>query len=136
MDLVEMRYTMTSTDQSLLTEAQAAELLGIRPQTLSVWRSTKRYPLPYIRVGRRIRYRRSACDAFLESRTAAPMATSRLLVTWPPCDDTFATATPARADDYVQPNSMSNARRTEQCVLIAHSHFEICQISIVASELN
>ena len=53
MDLVEMRYTMTSTDQSLLTEAQAAELLGIRPQTLSVWRSTKRYPLPYIRVGRR-----------------------------------------------------------------------------------
>ena len=53
----------------LLTEAEAAELLGIKPQTLSVWRCAKRYALAYIRVGRNIRYRRSACEAFLESRT-------------------------------------------------------------------
>lgn len=53
----------------LLTEIEAAELLGIKPQTLSVWRCVKRYPLPYIRVGRNIRYRLSACEQFLESRT-------------------------------------------------------------------
>lgn len=57
----------------LLTENEAAELLGIKPQTLSVWRCHKRYSLPFIRVGRRIRYRRSACERFLESRTVGAL---------------------------------------------------------------
>ena len=39
-----------------MTEAEAAAHFGLRPQTLSNWRTTKRYPLPYVRVGRRIRY--------------------------------------------------------------------------------
>lgn len=53
----------------LLTEAQAAELLGIKPQTLQAWRSTRRYPLAYIKAGRLVRYRRSALEAFLQART-------------------------------------------------------------------
>lgn len=52
----------------LLNEAQAAKLLGVKPTTLQVWRSTKRYPLQYVRVGRLIRYRMSALQAFLTSR--------------------------------------------------------------------
>lgn len=52
----------------LLPESEAAKLLQVAPGTLSVWRSTKRYPLPYIKVGRRVRYRRSDLEAWLESR--------------------------------------------------------------------
>ncbi|PYV64094.1 MAG: DNA-binding protein [Acidobacteria bacterium] len=53
----------------LLTEAEAAEFIGLQhPKTLAVWRSTKRYPLAYIKVGRLVRYHRSDLLAFLESR--------------------------------------------------------------------
>lgn len=58
----------------LLTEDQAAEYLSIAAQTLSVWRSAKRYDLPFIRVGRVIRYRQCDLDAWLESRTVRPEA--------------------------------------------------------------
>lgn len=53
----------------LLTEAQAAELLGVEPQTLQAWRCTRRYALPYVKVGRLVRYRASAIEAFLQART-------------------------------------------------------------------
>jgi hypothetical protein len=52
----------------LLTESQAAKALDLRPGTLSVWRSTKRYPLAFVKVGRAVRYRQSDLRAFLESR--------------------------------------------------------------------
>jgi excisionase family DNA binding protein len=54
---------------NLLTREQAAEYLGIAPQTLAVWASTGRYSLPMIKVGRCARYRRRDLDKFLESRT-------------------------------------------------------------------
>jgi len=53
----------------LLTTTQAAARLGINPNTLGVWRATRRYPLPYIKVGRLVRYRSEAIEAFLQSRT-------------------------------------------------------------------
>ena len=53
----------------LLCEADAAEFLQVKQATLQVWRSTKRYPLPFIKVGRLVRYRQSALAAFLQSRT-------------------------------------------------------------------
>jgi excisionase family DNA binding protein len=54
----------------LLTRQQAAELLGVRPQTLAVWASTKRYDLPVVKVGRNIvRYRRRDVEAFLARHT-------------------------------------------------------------------
>ena len=54
---------------TLLTREQAAEYLGIAPQTLAVWATTKRYNLPFIKVGRCVRYRRSDLDRFLEQQT-------------------------------------------------------------------
>jgi hypothetical protein len=57
----------------LFNENAAADLIGVRPQTLSVWRSTKRYPLPYVRVGRLIYYRESDLLAFLDSRLVTPL---------------------------------------------------------------
>ncbi len=54
----------------LLTADQAAEFLGIKPQTLSIWRSTGRYSLPFVKVGRCVRYRREDLNRFLAERTA------------------------------------------------------------------
>jgi excisionase family DNA binding protein len=51
-----------------LNEEQAAEYLGVAEQTLQNWRCRKRYNLPYIRVGRLIRYRKVDLDKWLESR--------------------------------------------------------------------
>jgi excisionase family DNA binding protein len=53
----------------LRNEAEASEFLGVKPTTLQIWRCTKRYPLPYVKVGRLVRYRQSDLDAFLTSRT-------------------------------------------------------------------
>lgn len=55
----------------LLNEQQAAEILGIEPTTLQVWRSARRYPLKYVKIGRSVRYRASAIQCFIESRTVA-----------------------------------------------------------------
>jgi excisionase family DNA binding protein len=60
---------VTTTISDLLTRNQAAEYLGVSPNTLAVWASTGRYPLPFVRVGRSVRYRRSDLEKFLESRT-------------------------------------------------------------------
>lgn len=65
--------TEHSTEKSphlqLLRPDEAARLLGVSPGSLAVWRSTKRYPLRFVRVGRHVRYRMSDIAAFLELRT-------------------------------------------------------------------
>ncbi|TMQ76812.1 helix-turn-helix domain-containing protein [Candidatus Accumulibacter phosphatis] len=53
----------------LVDDKTAAEILGIKASTLCVWRSTGRYNLPFIKVGRSVRYRRSDLGAWLERRT-------------------------------------------------------------------
>jgi excisionase family DNA binding protein len=53
----------------LLSEAQAAQILGVKATTLQIWRCTKRYPLAYTKIGRLVRYKRSALDAFIALRT-------------------------------------------------------------------
>jgi excisionase family DNA binding protein len=66
---------MTQAAQStLFPPKQAAEYLGVSVGTLEVWRCTKRYPLPFIKVGRLVKYRKSDLDAFLESRTVGAEA--------------------------------------------------------------
>jgi excisionase family DNA binding protein len=54
---------------ALLTREQAAEYLGIAPQTLAVWAVTGRYDLPFIKIGRCARYRKSDLDKFIDRRT-------------------------------------------------------------------
>ncbi len=54
---------------ALLTPAETALRLGVKEQTLAVWRSTGRYPrLPHVKVGRLVRYRESTVEAFPEER--------------------------------------------------------------------
>lgn len=52
-----------------LSRKEAAAYLGVSAITLEIWASTGRYDLPYVKVGRRVFYRRSALDAFIEQRT-------------------------------------------------------------------
>jgi len=51
----------------LLDQKQAAELLRKSPGTLKNWRSNKRYQIPYLRIGRSIRYREEDVLAFMEA---------------------------------------------------------------------
>lgn len=53
----------------LLDRPQAAEYLGVTPGTLEVWASTGRYSLPFVKVGRSVKYRKSDLDAWLAKRT-------------------------------------------------------------------
>jgi excisionase family DNA binding protein len=60
----------------LLSPAEVAACLGVSQHTLAVWRCAKRYPLPYVKVGARVRYRQADLDAFLNARRlqSAPAA--------------------------------------------------------------
>jgi hypothetical protein len=52
-----------------VSEKEAAEILGVTAGTLSVWRCTRRYPLPYVKIGRSVKYRMADLERFIESRT-------------------------------------------------------------------
>jgi predicted DNA-binding transcriptional regulator AlpA len=53
-----------------LTDNQTAVVLGNKTSTLAVWRSTGRYRLPFIKIGRSVRYRVSDLAEFMARRTA------------------------------------------------------------------
>lgn len=53
----------------LLNNDQSAAYIGVTPRTLEVWRCTKRHQIPYIKVGRLVKYRKSALDFFLDQQT-------------------------------------------------------------------
>ena len=63
--------TLSLPANRLLTTDEAAQILGVKPQTLAYWRCVKRYDLPYVKVGKSCRYRRSDIEAFIESRRVA-----------------------------------------------------------------
>ena len=60
---------------SLLTPEQAASILGVTAGTLNVWRATRRYPLPYVKIGRKVMYRAQDIEDFAQSRTVSPVVT-------------------------------------------------------------
>jgi len=55
--------------EKLLTPDEVAELLCVTTHTLAVWRCEQRYPLPYVKAGRLVRYKKSDVRAFIEDRT-------------------------------------------------------------------
>ena len=52
---------------ALLTEVEAARLLRIAPRTLRWWRQKGTGP-PYVRLGRRVMYRRTAVQKWIEDK--------------------------------------------------------------------
>jgi hypothetical protein len=58
------------TSGKLLTQAQAAERLGLtNPNTLAVWRCTKKVNLAYIKIGGAVRYDEREIERFIASCT-------------------------------------------------------------------
>jgi predicted site-specific integrase-resolvase len=57
-----------SFQQDRLSNQEAARYLGVKPETLDVWRSCGRYSVPFVKIGRRVFYRKSDLDIFIESR--------------------------------------------------------------------
>ncbi len=52
-------------DLQLLTDGEAAEMLGIKPRTLRLWRNSR--ALPHLRLtAKSIRYRRQDLEKWLE----------------------------------------------------------------------
>lgn len=55
--------------ETLLNTSEASQYLGVTRDTLAVWRTTRRYELPYIKVGRLVKYKQSDLDKWLNQRT-------------------------------------------------------------------
>jgi excisionase family DNA binding protein len=53
----------------LFTSPEAASYIGVGVATLAVWRCVGRYNIQFVKVGRLVKYRKSALDSFLDRRT-------------------------------------------------------------------
>lgn len=51
--------------QDLLTPEQASKCISVPTATLAVWRCTNRVVIPFVKIGRAVRYRKSDLDAFI-----------------------------------------------------------------------
>ncbi len=60
--------SVEQTPSKLKTALEASERLKVTPETLAVWRSTRRYPLPFVKMGSKIFYRESDLETFILSR--------------------------------------------------------------------
>jgi excisionase family DNA binding protein len=63
--------------ETMLTPSQVADMLGVSVGTLSVWRTTGRYEVPFIKVGRNVRYKLKDIQAFLAGRVFTSTAQHR-----------------------------------------------------------
>jgi predicted site-specific integrase-resolvase len=58
----------------LLSPKATAEILGVTESTLAIWRCDRRYDLPFVKCGSRVRYRAEDVAKFIESRRVKPGA--------------------------------------------------------------
>lgn len=58
---------MNTISDRLLSRDEAAQFLGVSKGTLEVWASTKRYDLPFIKIGRLAKYRMQDLLKFIEN---------------------------------------------------------------------
>jgi excisionase family DNA binding protein len=66
MDYAETDVHDASCIEALLTAEQAARVLDVDPVTLAAWRH-QRKALPFVKIGRMVRYRQSDVRAFITS---------------------------------------------------------------------
>ncbi|NLZ17218.1 MAG: helix-turn-helix domain-containing protein [Desulfobulbaceae bacterium] len=52
----------------LISPKEAAEYLCTTVASLATWRCTRRHALPYVKLGRAVRYRRSDLEKFITDR--------------------------------------------------------------------
>jgi hypothetical protein len=54
-----------------LTTQQAAEFLNLHPGSLAIWRSKRRYNLPFVKIGKKVYYYEADLVAWEKSRKVA-----------------------------------------------------------------
>lgn len=60
-------------DQGLIDERAAAPLLGLSVRTLQNDRVTGRFQIPYVRIGRAVRYRPGDLKRWVDARVVTPV---------------------------------------------------------------
>ncbi len=60
-----METLKTTSPKKLLTPTEAGEILGVGPNTLVVWRSRRAPNIPFLKIGRLVRYDREALEAWI-----------------------------------------------------------------------
>ena len=58
----------------LMTPRDAAVYIGVKINTLAVWRMTNRYGLPFVKLGKVIRYRKSDLDKWIDENVSTNRA--------------------------------------------------------------
>ena len=69
-DLAKIAEKIVFFEKKLLTEAEAAEFLGVSPGTLSVWRSKGKGP-SYSKIGSSVRYNLASLLGYIERNKIA-----------------------------------------------------------------
>lgn len=69
MSIMSIQTSIDLNLHKLLLPDEAASILGVTTGTLAVWRSSRRYSLPYIKSGGKVMYRPEDLAAFIKSRT-------------------------------------------------------------------
>lgn len=64
--------------KQLLTREEAAEVLGIQENTLAVWATNKRYNLPFYKIGRKVKYKLSDLEKFIDDNKKGVKITDSL----------------------------------------------------------
>lgn len=55
-------------DDKLLNRKEAADLLGVSPDTLAYWKCMKKQDIPTVKIGSLVKYRISDLRRFIEER--------------------------------------------------------------------
>ena len=58
-----------NSEDRIISPEECANLLGNSEATLASWRCTGRYGLPYLKIGRHVKYRLSEVMAWLDTRS-------------------------------------------------------------------
>jgi predicted site-specific integrase-resolvase len=60
--------------KNLLDQTEAAKSLGISPKTLQKWRSTGQVSIPFVRIGKCVRYNPADIENFKAANTVGETA--------------------------------------------------------------
>jgi|GEM_PF-1001088 len=61
----EIQFLIEAPNAAFVDTKQASVLLGVAPETLEVWRSTRRVQIPHYKLGRSVRYMLGDLRAYL-----------------------------------------------------------------------
>lgn len=53
-------------NKELMNEKAAAEYLGVSPNALNCWRTNRKTPVPYVKIGSRVLYDKKDLNSFIE----------------------------------------------------------------------